>query len=204
LINMSDGIELTLIYCSHIYYNEGCYAMFEEVVTEDGPCFTYNGLDVYRTGNQTQDDTFKDWTLEDGYLDDTNFDLDVYPRRGNKYPMYVTFSSYKMEENEVCSRPVQGFKIFLHLPNETPDVSKFFYIVPYQQSVRISVSPKMTITDPELRDLPADVRQCYYSDERYLRFFKYYTKSNCEQECVANMTLSKCGCLRFHMPSKKA
>lgn len=43
-------------------------------------------------------------------------------------------------------------------------------------------------------------RQCYFQDERYLRYFKVYTQSNCELECLTNYTLHKCGCVKFYMP----
>lgn len=46
-------------------------------------------------------------------------------------------------------------------------------------------------------------RGCLFSYERYLKFFKIYTKSNCEVECITNYTLSECGCVKFHMPRNK-
>lgn len=43
-------------------------------------------------------------------------------------------------------------------------------------------------------------RQCFFNDERYLRYFKVYTQQNCELECLANFTLATCGCVKFSMP----
>jgi hypothetical protein len=45
-------------------------------------------------------------------------------------------------------------------------------------------------------------RQCYIAGERQLKFFKIYTKSNCELECLTNLTLRYCNCSAFFMPSK--
>lgn len=35
-----------------------------------------------------------------------------------------------------------------------------------------------------------------------LKYFKYYTVSNCENECIANLTFNECQCTRYYMPSK--
>lgn len=43
-------------------------------------------------------------------------------------------------------------------------------------------------------------RGCYFSDERYLRFFKNYTFYNCRTECLSNYTYKECGCVMFYMP----
>ena len=40
------------------------------------------------------------------------------------------------------------------------------------------------------------------ADEKNLEFFKTYTKSSCEQECLADQTLMKCGCVQFFMIRK--
>lgn len=45
-------------------------------------------------------------------------------------------------------------------------------------------------------------RQCYFNDERYLRYFRSYSQSNCQVECLTNYTINKCGCAKFWMPSR--
>ena len=44
-------------------------------------------------------------------------------------------------------------------------------------------------------------RKCYLNNEKDLKFFKHYTKNNCEQECLAEETLKACGCVQFYMIS---
>lgn len=46
-------------------------------------------------------------------------------------------------------------------------------------------------------------RQCYLKDEKYLQHFQIYTQSNCELECLTNLTLKDCGCVLFYMPRNK-
>lgn len=46
-------------------------------------------------------------------------------------------------------------------------------------------------------------RNCYFENERYLRYFRAYNQFNCELECWANVSLKYCGCVKFSMPSMK-
>ena len=85
--------------------------------------------------------------------------------------------------------PVQGFKILLHTPGEIPRVSKQYFRVPLNQEVVVSVKPNMITTSEGLVGYAPNRRQCYFNDERQLKFFKVYTQSNCELECLANFTL---------------
>ena len=42
-------------------------------------------------------------------------------------------------------------------------------------------------------------RNCYLENEKLLKFFKIYTKNNCENECMSAFMLSRCGCVEFFM-----
>lgn len=92
----------------------------------------------------------------------------------------------------ICRGPVQGFKILLHTPGEIPRVSKQYFRVPLRQEVVVSVKPNMITTSDGLIEYAPDRRQCYFNNERHLKFFKVYTQSNCELECLANFTLGMC------------
>lgn len=43
-------------------------------------------------------------------------------------------------------------------------------------------------------------RHCYLENEKSLQFYKNYTVSNCQDECVANAVFQTCSCVRFYMP----
>lgn len=81
-----------------------------------------------------------------------------------------------------------------------PQVSKHYLRVPLLEEVIISVKPNMMTTSESLRTYHPWARQCYFSNERHLRFFKIYTQRNCELECLSNYTLSRCGCVKFSLP----
>lgn len=91
----------------------------------------------------------------------------------------------------VCRGPVQGFKVLLHSPGDIPRISKKYIRVPLRQEVVVSVKPNMITTSEGLVDYSPEKRQCYFEHEGNLKFFKVYTQSNCEIECLANFTLSE-------------
>lgn len=94
--------------------------------------------------------------------------------------------------------------MYLHIPGDIPQMSQAFLRVPFGQDVTIYISAKVLITDDSLKDYEPNIRQCYFENERYLRFFKFYSYMNCELECLTNHTLATCGCVRFSMPRSPA
>lgn len=90
----------------------------------------------------------------------------------------------------------------MHTPGDVAQVSKQYFRIPFDQEVLISIRPKIITTSDGLKHYEPNRRQCYFQKERALRYFNIYSQSNCELECLANFTLSKCGCVKFSMPRK--
>lgn len=59
-----------------------------------------------------------------------------------------------------------------------------------------------TGTDETVKVWSPQKRGCYFENERYLRYFRIYTKNNCERECDANNTYDICGCAQLSQPSE--
>ncbi|KAF2892065.1 hypothetical protein ILUMI_14108, partial [Ignelater luminosus] len=89
--------------------------------------------------------------------------------------------------------------VTLHHPSELPDMDRHFR-VPLDQAVLVGIKPRMITVSEELKSYTPKERQCYFSKEKYLRYFKRYTQNNCLHECYSNFTLQKCGCYPFYMP----
>jgi hypothetical protein len=64
------------------------------------------------------------------------------------------------------------------------------------------LNPQLTIIDEALHAYPVEKRGCYLPEEKVLKFFKVFSKENCRTECLANKTLSVCGCVQFFMVRK--
>jgi acid-sensing ion channel, other len=61
------------------------------------------------------------------------------------------------------------------------------------------LNPVKTIIDEALETYEPQRRGCYLKAEKLLKYFKIYTKNNCRSECLANKTLTICGCAQFFM-----
>lgn len=143
------------------------------------------------------------WSLESGYNDPDN--LDIYPFHvfgtGKKASFTVLLRMFTHDIDRLCTGAVQGFQITFHPPHEGPQVLKRYFQVSPGKTALFSIIPRLIITADNVRKYSPDVRLCYFSTERHLRFYKKYSQRNCEVECLANYTLSQCGCVRFSMPS---
>lgn len=119
--------------------------------------------------------------------------------------MDISLISANENFDYICRGPIQGFKLYLHSPADAAvQLSKIYteiHLSP-KYEINIAVKPNVITTSENLRSYDAKIRQCFYSTERSLRFFKVYTENNCRLECLANYTLSKCNCTAFYMPSK--
>lgn len=142
------------------------------------------------------------WSLESGYS--TKMDDDAYPLRVFDVEKHGLTFSIRLSKNDlepICQDIYTGFSIYLHTPGEI--MSQNFVQNVLSKGVNIRVKPTQIVTSKGSRNYQSNVRQCYFDSERRLRFFKYYTLSNCQAECVANFTKQQCDCVKFSMPSKK-
>lgn len=98
------------------------------------------------------------WNATHGYTKHVP-EADVYPLRvfGASDGLFVYLRLFDKDIDYLCGGPVQGFKVLLHTPGEIPQISKYFYRIPLDHEVIISVKPILMTTSPTL---------AYYSSER--------------------------------------
>ncbi|XP_030040427.2 pickpocket protein 28 [Manduca sexta] len=191
---------------------DNCSMLFSPVVTEEGICYTFNTLraeELFRTENLHKDYPYLEhdkkagsWNLDEGYAPNTP--IETYPNRGSGYGaksgLTFVLKANTIDLDYLCRGPVQGFKILLHNAAELPRLSQQYFRSPLSQEIVVSVKPKLMTTSEGLRPYDPERRQCYFPNERYLRYFKVYTQANCQMECLANFTYARCGCVHFGMP----
>ncbi|CAO1363398.1 unnamed protein product [Diamesa hyperborea] len=200
----------TFLRCKWRGMKKNCEDLFTELITDEGVCYTFNMMKYQDFYNNKISDSLKypkhnkssdDWKFEDGYV---NFNADVYPQRvlGSGHRAGLNIKLFVKEDaiDYSCKGAVQGFKIALHTPGELPRLSVQFYQVPLKQQVLMTVSPQVITTAEGLKSYTAESRQCYFNHEKQLTFFKTYTQSNCELECLTDFTFRMCGCVKFSMP----
>jgi amiloride-sensitive sodium channel len=129
--------------------------------------------------------------------------ITTYPRRvlgsGMKSGLRVKFRMNSSLLNN-CESSLQGFKISLDMPVDIPRFSKQFYTIPFGHEISMVVKPDMIYASKDIKAYTPESRQCFFNHEGKLKYFKYYSQSNCELECKSNFVYKKCGCTKFSMP----
>uniref|UniRef100_A0A336M0A3 CSON006446 protein n=1 Tax=Culicoides sonorensis TaxID=179676 RepID=A0A336M0A3_CULSO len=126
---------------------------------------------------------------------------------GKQYSVYSNRDMFTLRtlffeefQDEKCD---PDFFFFIHKPNEIPweGVSRFrMPLKDKPQEMFFSVEPDVILTDDNLRSFEPAYRDCYFADERPLKYFREYSKANCEYECYVNVTEKQNNCLPDFMP----
>jgi amiloride-sensitive sodium channel len=94
---------------------------------------------------------------------------------------------------------MQSFLI--HDPDYLPTFSWRYSFVnfAYGSHTDVIVTPEIIRTEG-LEHLNPSQRECYFDGEKSLKFFRKYSQRNCEVECIANITMDRCGCVDLTHP----
>ncbi|XP_058456438.1 pickpocket protein 28-like, partial [Malaya genurostris] len=189
-----------------------CRTLLADSLVNDGFCHTFNALaanETYRVENISPDflnlyspARSSDWTPERGYR--RHAGLKSYPHRpltaGFMSGMMIGLGVRKSDQEAACQGPYTGYKFAVHAPNEFPLTEDQFYPLNTKNAVVLSLRPKVFWTSPHLKAISSKKRQCFFSNERYLHYFRAYNVGNCIAECASNFTYKVCGCVRFSLP----
>uniref|UniRef100_A0A182MXN6 Pickpocket n=1 Tax=Anopheles dirus TaxID=7168 RepID=A0A182MXN6_9DIPT len=212
LQDMAIPFEEMFLVCAWRNQYVKCSDLFKPTLTEYGVCYTFNGLsadDMLKKQEFHRDfdhvgetHSSVNWSMEEGYQSNTG--MDTYPRRvvssGANAGLVVLLKSDQNDMDYLCGNSFQGYQAQIHTPDQCPQISIQSIRVPMEHELTIRVEPYMITTAPNVMAYSPSKRLCYYTHERYLRYFRIYTKRNCELECLANFTLHMCGCVQFSMP----
>lgn len=88
----------------------------------------------------------------------------------------------------------------IHPPNELPASFEQIRLnsMRFGAAIDIIIKPQVIETDEALRKFTPSERDCYFANEKKLKYFKIYTKQNCYSECASDRALEKCKCVLFH------
>lgn len=223
----SDDIEISKMCFASECLNYGYLMSKQGLITEEGFCHSFNMLhsdDIYtkdlsRDLAWPRDVRRSNWTIV-GY---TDADIDAYPYRsvgrGVDGGVTLRFEMRKDNINYNCKESGDGFRLSLHTSGDTPRPSTLFNIVPFNSKSLVAIRAKVMTTSENLINYKPEKRQCFFEGEKKLRFYKTYTQSNCQIECLSSelidrslylsktqsflftdLTLALCGCVKFAMP----
>lgn len=114
LRNMSVSLDEMLMYCKWRNDMDYCNNIFTETLTEEGLCFTFNGIaadDMLRKEELHKDYAYTtenrssvQWTLENGYREDAA--IDTYPLRvlgaGARAGLNILLRLYEYDLDYLC------------------------------------------------------------------------------------------------------
>ncbi|XP_029721589.2 pickpocket protein 28-like [Aedes albopictus] len=212
LKNVSLSIEDLFERCYWRHTETPCWKILSPVITDCGICYTFNQLPndhLLRKENFNSESILTDpikravnWNLESGYAKKAG--IHSYPFRpfakGYRTGLAIVLKTRKNDKEFLCDGPNDGFQVSLHPPDEYKTTSNRIFRLPFQQALLLTVRPQLTTISRELKKHDHSRRQCYFNDERYLRFFKIYNSHNCNLECFANLTDKDCHCDTFSRP----
>lgn len=125
------------------------------------------------------------------------------PSIGSQFSLVVILKINNYDMDYLCGGAVQGFSIMFHPPFEAFNtVQKPYYLAPGTASY-YTIEPKLIRTSESAIKYPPNIRGCFMNSERKLRFYKFYTRINCEMECFSNYTLDQCECVQLSAPRMK-
>uniref|UniRef100_A0A336MEN0 CSON000424 protein n=1 Tax=Culicoides sonorensis TaxID=179676 RepID=A0A336MEN0_CULSO len=196
-----------------------CSEVLSMILTEDGVCHTFNLLpkdEMLNEGTALRivDRTEKikpNWSLEvskpmdsDEYEYGLTFCKDPLRAYTVGQKLSIKVASNSSDVSRYCQGTGERYKIFLHNPYEIPSNQHQSYDMDIDQIVTLSVRPRVVLASENIKTAyTAKQRRCYFNSEKKLRYFRIYSKRNCEIECLANITVAKCGCTPFWLPREK-
>lgn len=171
------------------------------------PSFSYPSFSNKRMSPDMMTENFNqnvsNWSLDSGYNNDFskwNYPIRVYNAKKNG-ALYVVLHMTKEDIEYLCTGIIQGFRVTLTFPGEVSRTTGSFYEALLSERTEIALKPKLIYARKELLHYTPNQRQCFFNLERKLRFFRMYSRMNCEAECLSNFTKIECDCVNFSMPS---
>lgn len=210
-LNECKSVDLDISLCYWLGKMVDCDQILNPILTEEGLCYTFNMFDledIYSKENvafypKPKYNTIPTWDIEEGYPPGPF--KHNYPRRiylsGADNALIVVFFTNKLDLNYSCRDfTLQGMRVTLHMPSRIPQPSEIFFPIGKNRLTTAAVIPALTKTTADVKAYDPHKRNCYFSKERNLKFFKVYSQMNCNFECFTNYTIQECGCTQFHMP----
>jgi acid-sensing ion channel, other len=138
-------------------------------------------------------------TRDFDYAYDKNVDTSNYPlKAAENEGLEITFLKEFFLHTPVL-QPCLENAWHIHSPFEFLEREKQFDIF-YGKSMEILITPRIVRSDPDLKELKPEARQCYFENERKLKYFKIYSKKLCEMECKSFVIFENCNCTPYYLP----
>lgn len=194
-----------------------CDLLFTQLLTDVGLCYTFNQMssnEIYKVDLLADDfprvgslnvSWFEDHFNPNGTKNSTQLRYLPFPYRmqnaGTGLEINMWLPATENHFDPMCDGLLEGLKIQIHSALDVPRLDKFFYHIPFDHDVRITVKPIIMKTSRAIIESHSiEERKCIGENEHGLRFFKMYTQRNCQLDILATESYEQCGCVLFWMP----
>lgn len=164
---------------------------FAHIFTKLGRAFTFNIIETDKMFNFPE--VSEDLRYE---FNETSLATPWSASADVKSGLQITLKRNQNDSDYENSKQCHYRNFIIHDPFEQPMTTDRL-IFDYGMSLDVLISVDVVESDENLRDIDVSKRNCYFKDERKLKFFKVYTKLNCERECRSLLTYEACGCVPF-------
>lgn len=98
-----------------------------------------------------------------------------------------------------------GAEVIIHSSQDYPDLTTSSSVVQPGEDLRLAVQPEIIVSQPGIRKMDVEQRNCWFDDEHDLVLAPRYSFESCMAECRADHNLAMCHCMQFFFPlhSKK-
>jgi amiloride-sensitive sodium channel len=147
------------------------------ILTDDGLCYTFNAIDanlIFR--NDTVDPKFIEkyqsnqkkegndpilWSMEEGYQPGvSNYPYKAFDSNANSLKFKLALSKKWLKVlRTFCNKNSKSFKLIFNHPAEIPRVSSNRLLIPFNRSLDILITPKITKTSDSLKSYDPSVQK---------------------------------------------
>jgi Amiloride-sensitive sodium channel len=157
------------------------------IILRSSDFFQYEDQSIYQLKERLND--LLPWNIS--HTQDALF-LKIYKTVENKGRDYSDSNPFE---------PFDGYRIIIHNNDELPSYSGYqLYHMDFFET-KVSIVPEINLLDNDVKALNLGRRNCFLPHEKSLKYFKVYTKKNCEQECLSSMMKEACDCTQFYVIS---
>ncbi|CAD7087698.1 unnamed protein product [Hermetia illucens] len=81
-----------------------------------------------------------------------------------------------------------------------PKIANYGYLLSAGLETHVVIHPTLHNAANNIRRIRKAARHCLFADEVKLKFYRTYTKGNCELECESDRMEHECGCVTYYLP----